>query len=268
MATIHPSAVVDCRAEIDDGAEIGPHCVIDGLVRIGRGTRLVAQVYLRGPIVIGSGNLLYPSVCIGFAPQDLKFDATTDGPGVVVGNENLLREGVTVHRATGQVPTTIGDRNFLMANSHLGHDVAMHNDCMLANGALVGGHVQLGDRVILGGNAVVHQFCRMGRLSILAGVTGVIKDVPPFCTVYVSKCVRSLNYIGLRRAGYRQHITPLKQAFELLYRSRLPNPAAADRIEAELSDDPLCVEFARFVREAAAHGVAPCDNTARDVITE
>jgi len=267
VATIHPSAVVDRRAEIDDDAEIGPHCVIDGPVTIGRGTRLIAQVYLRGPLSIGSDNLLYPSVCIGFAPQDLKFDAAIDGPGVVVGNGNLLREGVTIHRATGQVPTTIGDRNFLMANSHLGHDVAMQNDCMLANGTLVGGHVQLADRVIIGGNAVVHQFCRLGRLSILAGVRGVLKDVPPFCTVYVSKCVGSLNYIGLRRAGYRQHIAPLKRAFDLLYRSRLPNPTAAERIEAELSDDPLCVEFGQFIRETT-RGVSPYNEPTSDVITE
>jgi UDP-N-acetylglucosamine acyltransferase len=267
VATIHPSAVVDRRAEIDDDAEIGPHCVIDGPVTIGRGTRLIANVTLRGPLSIGSDNLLYPSVCIGFAPQDLKFDAATDGPGVTIGNGNLIREGVTIHRATGQAPTAMGDHNFLMANSHLGHDVCMQNHCMLANGALVGGHVQIGDRVILGGNAVVHQFCRLGRLCILAGIRGVIKDVPPFCTVYVSKCVGSLNYIGLRRAGYRQHIAPLKKAFEVLYRSNLPNAVAADRIEAELSDDPLCVEFGKFVREAT-RGLSPCGASTGDEITE
>ena len=267
MATIHPSAVVDRRTEIDDDVEIGPGCVIDGAVTLGRGTRLIAQIYLRGPLTVGSENLLYPSVCIGFAPQDRKFDATTDGPGVVIGSQNVLREGVTIHRATGQTPTTVGDRNYMMSNSHIGHDVVMHNDCMLANGALVGGHVDLADRVILGGNAAVHQFCRLGRLSILAGVKGVIKDVPPFCTVYVSRYVGSLNHVGLRRAGYREHITPLKRAFDLLYRSRIPNAVAADRIEAELSDDPLCIEFAQFVR-AATRGVAPYDESTRDKITE
>lgn len=139
-----------------------------------------------------------------------------------------------------------------MVNSHLGHDAQMHNDCTLTNGALVGGHVELGDFAVLGGNAAVHQFCRIGRLSMIAGLHGVTQDLPPFCIVHRSRRVGSLNLIGLRRAGYRRHIEPLRQAFDLLYRHKLTNLAAAEQIAEELKDDPLCVEFAAlFARPSA-----------------
>jgi len=135
-----------------------------------------------------------------------------------------------------------------MANSLLGHDVTVADHCTFANGALVGGHVDIADSVTLGGNAVVHQFCRVGRLAMLSGVMGITQDLPPFCTVYQTRYVSSLNIVGLRRAGYRDSIRPLKKAFEILYRSHHANGSAVARIEAELGDDPLCLELAHFVR--------------------
>ncbi len=249
MATIHPTAIVDPRAELADDAQVGPGCIVEGLVRIGPGSRLIANVYLRGPVSIGAANTIYPFACVGFEPQHQHYDTAHEGPGVVIGDHNRLREGVTIHSATGPRATSVGDRNFLMANSHVGHDAAVHNDCTLANGALLGGHVEVGDFAVLGGNAAVHQFCRLGRLSMVAGTHGVAQDVPPFCIAYTTRRVGSLNLVGLRRSRYRQHIEPLKRAFDALYRQRLANMAAVELIEEELKDDPLCLELARFVRE-------------------
>ncbi len=250
LAKIHPTAIVDPKAELDCTVEIGPGCLISGPVVIGEGTRLLSQVNVHGPVTIGRGNTLYPFTCIGYAPQDRKFDPSVEGAGVEIGHDNVLREGVTIHRATGDQPTRVGDDNYLMSNSHLGHDVVLGNECMLANGALIGGHAQVADQVLLGGNAGLHQFCRLGRLSVLSGAAGISKDLPPFCTCYKNHCVGSLNIIGLRRANYRHHIQPLQRAFNIFFRQCHTNQNAIEQIENELNDDPLCMEFAQFIKQS------------------
>ena len=245
---IHATAIVDPQAELARDVSIGPACVIQGAVSIAAGTRLLGHVYLQGPLTIGTGNVLYPFTCVGFAPQDRKFDAKVAGAGTVLGDQNVLREGVTIHRATGDQVTRIGDRNFFMANSHVGHDTVVGHDCTLANGVLVAGHCVIQDQVIFGGNAGVHQFCRIGRLAMVSGMASLSQDVPPFCVVYKSSQIKSLNIVGLRRAGYREHIKPLQRAFSLLYKERLANTHVAEAIERELGHDELCLEFARFIR--------------------
>lgn len=250
MAVIHPSSIVHPRAELADDVEIGPGCVIDELVRIGPGTRLIGYVHVVGEVSLGRGNVLYPHVCVGFEPQDRKYDPQRAAGGVVIGDNNVLREGVTIHRATGQRPTTLGHDNYLMANTHLGHDVTVGNRCTLANGVLLGGHVTLEDQVNIGGYGVVHQFCRVGRLAMLSGLAGVAKDLPPFCTCYTTRQVESLNLVGLRRAGLRGHVTALQTAFRLLYLSRHPVPVALQLIESEVGHDPLCRELVDFIRSS------------------
>ncbi len=212
MPKIHRTAIVDPQAQLADDVEIGPNCTIQGSVSIGPGTRLIGNVWLIGPLALGAGNVLYPNVCLGFEPQHYKYVPGT-GAGIAIGDNNILREGVTIHGATGGRPTTVGNHNMLMVNTHLGHDAVVHDHCTLANGALLAGHVTLFDGVILGGNAVIHQFCRLGRLSIMSGAVGVVQDVPPFCTVYEMREVGSLNIVGLRRAGYRDSIPKLKRSF-------------------------------------------------------
>lgn len=256
MPQIHPTAIVDRSVELADNVIVGPFCIIRGRAVIGAGTRLLHRVTLQGPVTLGEQNLLYPNVAIGYAPQDRKFDATVEGPGVVIGDQNTFREAVTIHRATGDQPTRVGDRNFMMVNTHLGHDVRLGNDCTFANGALIAGHVTIGDNVTFGGNSAVHQFCRVGRLVMMSGVVAVTQDVPPFCIVYDMRSVGSLNIVGLRRNGFRDHIKPLKQAFDILYKQKLPNRAAADRIDDRLGDDPLCREFAEFIR-TTQRGICP-----------
>ncbi len=217
VTAIAASSTVDPQAELAEGVEVGPNCVIQGRVAIEGGTRLIGNVYLQGPMTVGPGNTFYPFTCIGFSPQDHTFDPKTDGPGTAIGRGNTFREGVTIHRGTKRA-TTIGDDNYFMVNSHLAHDCLVSARCTLVNGALIAGHVEMQDDAIIGGNAVVHQFCRVGRLSMISGQRGIVQDLPPFCLCYMPRRVTSLNLIGLRRAGLRDHIRPLKQAFEILYR--------------------------------------------------
>lgn len=248
MPEVHPTAIIDDRAELADDVVVGPQCVIEGRVRLGPGCRLLHRVSLRGPMEIGETNVFYPNACIGFPPQDLKFDPQIEGPGVKIGNANVFREGATIHRATGDRPTTLGSHNYFMANSHAGHDTVVGDHVMLANGVLLAGHVEVADGAILGGNCAIHQFSRIGRLAMISGLVAIVLDVPPFCTAYNMRSVESLNMVGLRRAGYRRHIPNLKRAFDLLFREERTRPTAVAKIEAELSDDPLCREFVEFVK--------------------
>ncbi len=247
MAEIHPTAIVDAQAELANDVVVGPWCLIEGPVKLGPGCRLLHRVTLKGPLRIGESNLFYPNVCLGFSGQDLKYDHDKPGAGIAIGSGNIFREGVTVHRATLDRPTRVGDRNYFMVDSHLGHDVQVGSDCMLVNGVMVGGHCEIADRVILGGNATVHQHVRIGRLTMISGLSGLTQDVPPFMTSYRTRTIESLNIIGLRRAGLRDHIAPLKKAFGILFHTKLAMPNAVERIRTECGDDPLCMELADFV---------------------
>jgi UDP-N-acetylglucosamine acyltransferase len=254
MPNIHPSSDVDPLVEMAPDVTIGPRCTIEGRVTIGAGTKIIGNAWLRGPLTIGSNNIIYPSVYLGFDAQHrTHFDPSLSG-GVSIGNDNIIRENVTIHRSTGPQPTTVGDRNFLMVGSHLGHDVVVGDDCTLVNNAAVGGHAHIHNQVILGGSAGVHQFCRVGRLSMLSASMLIVQDLPPFCTCYNSREVGSLNLIGLRRAGLLAHIRPLHDAFVLLYRSNHTIPVALGLIEAQCGHDPLVRELLAFVR-ASKRGI-------------
>ena len=250
MARIHPTAIVEDEVELAADVEIGPGCLLRGPIRIGAGTRLIAHVFLQGPLTLGERNVLYPGVCLGYAGQDFKFDPRSPGAGVLIGNDNVFRESATVHRATGEQPTTLGDNNYLMVGAHVGHDSHVGNRVTLVNHSMLAGHVELHDEAILSGSAMVHQFCRVGRLALISGGEGVSMDMPPFCVCYTTRRVGGLNLVGLRRAGLREHIRPLKRAFDLLYRQQHGRLAAARLIDEQLGDDPLCAELARFVGES------------------
>jgi len=198
MAKIHPSAILEGSIELADDVEIGPYCVLNGPITIGAGSRLIATVHLQGPLVMGERNLVYPMAAIGFAPQSVTYDIKHEGPGVRIGNDNNIREGVTIHRATSdEKPTSIGNWNFLLANSHAGHDVQISNECGLANGALLGGFVQLGERSFVGGNTAIHQFCRVGRGAMLSGGAGLSRDLPPFFTLTGINIAASVSMHGI-----------------------------------------------------------------------
>ena len=262
MPDIHPTAHVDPQASLAPDVYIGPGCSVRGHVTLGPGTRLIAQVHLRGPLTLGQRNRVYPFACLGFAPQDRGYDPDHPGAGALVGDDNTFREGTTLNRATGDTPTTVGDRNYFMAYSHVGHDCRVRNDCTFANNAMLAGHCLVGDRVNLAGGSGAAQYCRLGRLAMISGAAGVTRDLPPFCTVHVTKRVSSLNLIGLRRAGLRQHILQLQRAFDIYYREGHTRPVAVARIRDELADDPLCLEFAHFL--ADSRGVTAYGNRRRE----
>lgn len=248
-AQVHSTAYVDPEAQLGEGVVVGPGCVIEGPVAVGAGTRLMGYVQLRAPLTLGVNNAVYPFACLGFNPQDRHYGPDDTGDGLAIGDENVIRESVTMNGGT-EGPTTIASRNYFMACSHVGHDCHVGNDVAFANGAMLAGHVRVGDGVNLGGNAGIQQFCRIGRLAMIAGNEGISRDLPPFCMVQHTRRVAGLNLVGLRRAGLRQHIDPLKRAFSLLYKRGLATPTALDRIEHEFGSDPCCRELARFVRES------------------
>jgi UDP-N-acetylglucosamine acyltransferase len=219
-ARIHPSAVLCGEIDLADDVEVGPFCLLDGRVRIGSGTRLIAHATILGDSEIGAANVIHPNVVIGDEPQDIAY--TGGHRRVRIGDHNVFREGVTIHRGSehGEV-TVIGDRNFFMQNSHAAHDCRVGNDTIIAGGALLAGWVEVGDRVLVSGNCVVHQHVRIGRLAMLRGLSRTSRDVPPFCVMDLTHTLRGIHAIGLRRAGFgAASIRALRNAYSILFGSR------------------------------------------------
>ena len=251
VPNIHSTAVLHGNIELADDVEIGPNCVLSGRIRLGRGCGLVGGVHLQGPLTMGAGNVCYPGSSLGFAPQDLKFPHSKDGGGTVIGDGNTFREGVTIHRATREDrPTRVGNNNYWMAMSHAGHDVQVGDHCVFANNTLFGGHAEIGDRVVTGGGAGVHQFTRIGRGAMLGGLCGASKDVCPFFMLTATNYVGGFNRIGMRRLGASEaDIEVTKKIYSLLVRSRQPFSA---RLEAILpyAGNAIADEFIAFVQSS------------------
>jgi len=250
MTSIHPSAVVGNSCEVAEDAIIGPGCVLTGKVRLGQGVHLQGSNYINGevgPVQIGAGTRLWPHACVGFEPQDYKFKGQT--AGVVIGEGCMLREGVTVHASTkADRPTRLGNKVFMMVNSHVAHDCHVSDRVVMVNGSALAGHCEVAEDVTLGGNAVIHQFCRIGRMVMMSGDCAVNKDVPPFCIVSERNRVGGLNLVGLRRKEVpREQIGVMTQAFkDFLYR-----PMAKDQVVTGLralsAKAPLIGEIAEFI---------------------
>lgn len=257
MPVIHASAIVDDECDLAADVEVGPGCVLTGPLTIGPGCKLVGHCYLYGPLTLGAGNVIYPFVCLGFAPQSVSYDPSKPGKGLVIGDHNTFREGVTIHRAmTDHGPTMIGHRNFFMANSHAGHDCIVGSHCIFANGALLAGHVTIDNRVTMGGNATVHQFCRIGRGAMLSGNVGVGRDLPPFFTLTGINTAGSLNVVGLRRSGMSaDQIHDVRWVYKTLYRAGL-SITEAKEVLRERADSPIVAEYLQFI-EASKRGICP-----------
>jgi UDP-N-acetylglucosamine acyltransferase len=254
-AQVHSTAYVDPQAQLGEGVTVGPGCIVSGPVVVGAGSRLMAYAQLQAPLTLGPGNVVYPFACLGFNPQDRGYGPDDTSEGVAIGEGNIIREHVTINGGTHRA-TTIGNRNFLMACAHVGHDCIVGDRNTFANSASLAGHVAIADRVNLGGGAGIQQFCRAGRLAFIAGNEGISRDLPPFCLVQHTRRIAGLNLVGLRRSGYRDHVKNLKRALTLLYRSNLKMTEAVDCIERELGDDALCRELASFVR-GSERGLTP-----------
>jgi UDP-N-acetylglucosamine acyltransferase len=216
--TIHPTAVVDAKAEIDSDVDIGPYVVIDGCVKIRGGTRVMAHAHLTGWTEIGAGNEIHPGAVLGGAPQDKAYRGQETY--LRIGARNIIREHVQIHRGTAAgSATVIGNDGFLMANSHVGHNCQLGDNVILANGALLGGYVEVGNNVFISGNCVVHQFVKIGDYALMRGLSGTSRDVPPYAVIDWQHTVRGVNVVGLKRAGFdEKRIRAIREAFRILFR--------------------------------------------------
>jgi UDP-N-acetylglucosamine acyltransferase len=255
---IHATAVIAPEAELADDVQVGPYVVIEGRVQIGSGCILRPHVYLCGPLRMGRGNVVFSGAVLGERPQHLQY---RDEPtSLEIGDENIFREHVTIHRGTTHTgKTQIGSRNFFMAGSHIAHDCRIGNGCILANGALVGGHCVIDDGVYLSGNCAIHQFVRMGRLSLLSGCSATTKDIPPFIMQQGINCVVGINLVGMRRAGMTHaQINAVRHAFHVLYRQGQTVTTALDQLDHELGGIDAIMEMITFIRQSA-RGISVAD---------
>ncbi len=249
MSNIHPTAVVHPNAQIGEGCEIGPYCVIGEHVILGLNCRLHPHVVVDGHTTIGQGNEFFPGACIGLKSQDLKWKGGTTYTRI--GDCNTLREYVTVNSATGDGESTvIGSHNHILAYSHIAHNVVLGDHIIMSNLGGLCGHIVIEDYAVLGGMAAIHQFCRIGKMSMIGGCSKVVQDVPPFMMVDGNPAeVRALNKVGLERRGVTDVAqAALKQAFKILFREGLTVTNALARIEAEVPTGPEIQHLLQFFR--------------------
>lgn len=248
MACIHPTAIVDAGAQIADDVEIGPYSVIGKDVRIDRGTVIGPHVVIDGITRIGQNNRFHSGGAIGCKPQDKKY---RDEPTrLEIGDGNTFFQCVTVSVGTPQDHglTRIGNNNWLMAYVHIAHDCILGNETILANGATLAGHVEVGDYAILGGLSAIHQFCVVGPYAMAGGGAMIPQDVPPFVMCEGNRAsARGLNIEGMRRRGFTpEQISAVKQAYKLLYRDGLSYEEACGRIGALAAEEPVLQCFVDF----------------------
>lgn len=247
---IHPTAIVDPKAELGDGVVVGPLCVVGPQVKIGKNTQLISHVNLAGDTTLGEGCSLYPFVSMGHPPQDFKHSG--GDVRIVIGDRNIFREQVNIHPGTdaGKRDTVIGNDCYMMVGSHLAHEGQMGNNVVVSNGAQIGGCVSIGDHVILGGLCAVHQFTRIGAHAFVGAMAFVTTDVIPYGSVVGNTAyLAGLNVIGLKRRGFeRQSIRDLRSAYRLLFANE---GTFAERFEdaAKIhADHPLVMDIVAFIR--------------------
>jgi UDP-N-acetylglucosamine acyltransferase len=255
MREIHPTAIVDPKAELPDDARIGAYSIIKAGVVLGPGVVVHEHSQIHGNTTIGKNCQIGPAAYVGLAPQHLKHDGA--GTRLIVGDDVIIRETVSVHRSIYPDPnraTRIGNRCMLMVASHVGHDCNIGNDVILANAVLLGGHVSVGDRAFLGGGATIHQFVRVGRLVMVAGNEAISHDIPPFSAVRY-RGLKGYNAIGCRRSGMsRESITSLRAAFHAMHTHRtLPDILTAMK---KLPPAPELDELVAFMT-APGRGILP-----------
>jgi|1185.fasta_scaffold24933_2 UDP-N-acetylglucosamine acyltransferase len=252
--SIHPTAVVSSKAELASDVTIGPYAVVEAEVSIGAGCEVGAHAVIKRYTTLGRRNRVFEHATVGGEPQDLKFRG--EPSGLIIGDDNIIRENVTIHRATGEgSDTRIGSRNYLMVGVHIAHNCILDDDCIFANGAALAGHILVEDHVYLSNEVGVHQFVRLGRYALVGGKAKVVQDVLPFLITDGNPSrVRGLNSVGLRRAGFScESRLNLKRACHLLMRSHLPLEIALE--DMERLDDANVRHLVHFVR-ASRRGFA------------
>lgn len=235
-AKIHPTAIVDPKAEIDINVDIGPYCIIKKGVRIKKGSSLVSNVIVEGLTEIGENCTIHPFSSIGFAPQDLKYKG--ENTRLVLGDNNTVREYATLHRASvgGDGITSIADNNFLMAYVHIAHDCKIGSNVIMANAATLAGHVLVEDSAYIGGLVAIHQFTRIGRYAMVGGFSGVGQDIPPYMIASGARAkLFGPNTIGLKRHGFPDAtINGIRKAYKILFREKRTLKDALKKIQEDI----------------------------------
>ncbi len=255
---IHPTAVVAASARLADGVVAGPYAVIEEEVEIGADCEIRAHAVVKRYSRLGARNVVHEGAVIGGEPQDVAYEGGVTG--LEIGDDNLIRENVTIHRATRpEGLTSVGSGCFLMVNAHVAHDCRIGNGTILANNATLAGYVEIGPKAFVSGGVLVHQFCRIGRLAMIGGNTGIRQDALPFFTTDGRiGSARGVNVVGVRRAGMRAaQLRLLRNAYRILLRGSKPLEEAL----AELADlkEPLADELIEFVR-GSKRGFAHADS--------
>jgi UDP-N-acetylglucosamine acyltransferase len=252
MSQVHPTAIVDPRAELDDGVEVGPYCVIGAEVRIGKGCKLHAHAVVQGRTTLGEDNVIFPFATVGTIPQDLKYKG--EPSELLIGNRNTIREYSSLNPGTtgGGMITRVGDQNLLMMQCHIAHDCIIGSRNVIANGATLGGHVVIEDFVIVGGLVGIHQFVRIGTGAIVGAGSMVSKDVPPYCNATGDRAkLHGLNLEGLKRRGFDEVvINTIRRAYRIVFQSKLRTEEALNKVRAELPAIPEIEKFVCFIAQS------------------
>lgn len=249
---IDPHAIVSPQAELAADVTVGPFSVIGPQVRIGRGTVVGPHVVINGPTTIGADNRIHSFASLGDAPQDKKYGG--EPTRLEIGDRNVFRESCTINRGTihDKAVTLIGSDNLFMAYSHVAHDCMVGSNAVFANCASLGGHVEIGDWVILGGLTAVHQFCKVGAHAFLAGGAIVTRDVPPYVMVGGNPSApHAVNSEGMKRRGFtEEQIRSIREAYRTFYRSDLKLSEALERLEPAAKEQPALRLFVDFIRSS------------------
>ncbi|MCA1817506.1 MAG: acyl-ACP--UDP-N-acetylglucosamine O-acyltransferase [Acidobacteria bacterium] len=249
MREVHPTAVVHKGARLGEGVRVGAYAVVEDDAEIGDGCEIAAHAVIKRFTRLGARNRVFEHATLGGEPQDVKFRG--EPSRLVVGDDNLIRESVTLHRASGEgEATVVGSRNFLMIGVHVAHNCSIGDDNVFANGAALAGHITVEDHAFLSNDVGCHQFIRIGRYAMIGGKAKIVQDVLPFFTTDGNPArVRGLNSVGLRRAGISaESRRALRRAYRLLFRERLPLASALAAVE-EL-DDEHARHLADFIRNS------------------
>ena len=252
MSRVHPTAIVDRRAELESDVEVGPYTVIGAGVKIGRTSKIHSHVSIQGRTTMGEANVVFPFATIGSSPQDLKYKG--EPSELIIGDRNTIREYVSVNPGTtgGGMVTRVGDQNLLMMYCHIAHDCSLGNRNVIANGATLGGHVIIEDFVIVGGLVGIHQFVRIGTGALLGAGSMVSKDVPPYCNATGDRArLRGLNIEGLKRRGLDKGvIETIRKAYRIAFNSKLRTDDALKTIQQKLPAIPEIEKFVSFIAQS------------------
>ena len=256
-AKIHPTAIVDPNAKLGANVEIGPFSIIGPHATVGDKTVVQSHVVIEAEVAIGRGNFIGHGTIIGVLPQDVSFSPERKTK-VEIGDDNIIREYCTIHRGSADGSATkIGDRNFLMAGAHIGHNCLIGNNVVIANNCLLAGYVRVDDGAFLGGGSTFHQFMHIGRLVMVQGSSAFGKDLPPFVVAAERNSVFGLNIVGMRRAGLSANDrNEIKEAFKLIYFSGLNTSQALEKART-MSFGAPAREFLDFVATSKKRGICP-----------